>query len=297
MTPQQAFDRYEQIRPRLPMSVTKGSAREIAGLQDIAPEADAFVFDAYGVLNVGEKPIPGAHEKIQQLRREGKSLLVLTNAASFNRQQTVDKFARLGFEFHPEEIISSRDVCISHLKGFDSKTVFGVMAPTDFDPADLSWASVTLTDDIDAYDRVDAFLFLSSAAWTTHRQDLLQASLRRNPRPVVVGNPDLVAPRETGLTLEPGFFAHELMDQFMLSVTFHGKPFETVYKEVETRLKGVARDRIVMVGDTLHTDVLGAQAQGWKTALITDHGLFAGQDVRPYIVKCDIVPDWIAPSI
>ncbi|MFD1810358.1 HAD hydrolase-like protein [Gemmobacter lanyuensis] len=36
-----------------------------------------------------------------------------------------------------------------------------------------------------------------------------------------------------------------------------------------------------MVGDTLHTDILGGQAAGHGTILVTDHGLFKGRDVAP----------------
>ena len=35
-------------------------------------------------------------------------------------------------------------------------------------------------------------------------------------------------------------------------------------------------DKIAMFGDSLHTDILGAAAQGWKTVLVTKDGLFSG---------------------
>jgi ribonucleotide monophosphatase NagD (HAD superfamily) len=51
-----------------------------------------------------------------------------------------------------------------------------------------------------------------------------------------------------------------------------------------------------MVGDTLHTDILGGAAYGVKTALVTGHGLFANHNVTPYIAKSGIVPDYIMVS-
>jgi glycerol 3-phosphatase-2 len=50
------------------------------------------------------------------------------------------------------------------------------------------------------------------------------------------------------------------------------------------------------VGDTLHTDILGGAAYGVKTALVTGHGLFANQNVPPYIAQSGIVPDYIMVS-
>ena len=51
-----------------------------------------------------------------------------------------------------------------------------------------------------------------------------------------------------------------------------------------------------MVGDSLHTDILGAQAAGVASALVTDFGFLAGQDVGDAIAQTGIVPDVILPS-
>lgn len=297
MTPDQAFTRYEEIRNRLPAAPQGGDGTHIAGLHEMADQVDVFVFDAFGVLNVGETPIAGAHDRVRQLRDMGKKVLVLTNAASFTRAQTQAKFARLGFEFTPNEIISSRDVCETHLNSVSHSGRWGVVAPSGFSPDDLMVDAVALQHDLRTYDNVQAFLMLSSADWNASKQDLLHDSLRRNPRPLVVANPDLVAPREDGLSLEPGYFAHELQDRLGVRVIFHGKPFASVYEAVERRAVDIDSHRIAMIGDTLHTDVLGARARGWRAALITDHGLFSGLGVQKFIDISGIAPDWIAPSI
>lgn len=297
MTPEAAFTRYEEIRDRLPASCHKGRAAPIDGIHQVMDQTEAYVFDAYGVLNVGDRPIPGAHERVAELRAAGKSLLVLTNAASFTRAQTKEKFARLGFDFSSDEIISSREVCETCLRDIAPSGTWGVMAPPDFHPEELPVQAMALGDDAEVYDSVGAFLLLSTADWTAARQSLLEDSLKRQARPVVVANPDLVAPREAGLTLEPGFYAHALQDRLGITPVFHGKPFPSVYAAAQARLGGIAPQKITMVGDTLHTDVLGAQARGWNTALITAHGLFAGHDVSEFIARSGIVPDWIAPSI
>jgi glycerol 3-phosphatase-2 len=47
------------------------------------------------------------------------------------------------------------------------------------------------------------------------------------------------------------------------------------------------------VGDSLHTDILGGQAAGVKTALIAGYGFFAGNDVEAPIALSGIKPDYI----
>ncbi len=51
-----------------------------------------------------------------------------------------------------------------------------------------------------------------------------------------------------------------------------------------------------MVGDTLHTDVLGGAAAGLKTVLVTDHGLFSGLNADDFVRRSGIVPDFIIPT-
>ena len=42
-----------------------------------------------------------------------------------------------------------------------------------------------------------------------------------------------------------------------------------------------------MVGDSLHTDILGGAAAGMTTVLITDHGLFRGRMHCPFVFPAD----------
>ena len=143
------------------------------------------------------------------------------------------------------------------------------------------------------YDNSDAFLLLGSAVWTEERQEMLLDSLKRNSRPVYVGNPDIVAPREGGFSVEPGSFAHRVADITGISPIFYGKPFRNIFDLAFERLGNFNPDRTVMVGDSLHTDILGGHNVGIKTALIAGHGFFSGQDVVKPIEKSGIKPDYI----
>ncbi|MEM7613750.1 MAG: TIGR01459 family HAD-type hydrolase, partial [Pseudomonadota bacterium] len=86
-----AFARYEEVRARLPAAAFPATSVPRATLAEVAPEVDAFVLDAFGVLNVGQTAIPGAVARIAQLRAMGKTLIVLTNAASDTRAAALRK--------------------------------------------------------------------------------------------------------------------------------------------------------------------------------------------------------------
>jgi glycerol 3-phosphatase-2 len=286
-----AFARYEAIRHRLPQARFPGESRRAATLSDVADDYDVFVLDAFGVLNVGESPIPGAVARIAELRARGKRLFVLTNGATHRRIHALEKYGKLGFDFTAEEVVSSRDVAASALQAAPEGFSWAAAAGPEAGFEDLGARVEDLEADPTLYERADGFLLLSSASWRGADQERLVAALAARPRPVVVANPDLVAPRETGLTLEPGWWAHDLADRTGIAPAFYGKPFQDAYALIKARCPEVAPARIAMVGDTLHTDVLGGRAAGFGTILILAHGLFAGRDAEDFVARSGIRPD------
>jgi HAD superfamily hydrolase (TIGR01459 family) len=282
------FDRYEAIRHRMPQAEFGHTTKHVGSLLNIVGEADAFVFDAYGVLNVGETAIAGAAQRLDQLRAAGKAIRILSNAASYSHSAAVEKFARLGMNVTPEEIVTSRDAAIAGL----GPGLWGCITAAQDDLSDIDANVCRLDDNPEDFDRVDNFLFLSSAVWTDEHQSILAHSLRKRPRPLIVANADLVAPREGGFSLEPGYYAHLLADENLGDLTFFGKPFPQVYQRIAATLPRTAPHRIVMCGDTLHTDILGGGSCGWKTVLVTRDGLFAGMDTESFCRRCAIMPEW-----
>ena len=293
LTTHSIFERYEEIRKRMPKTSTPKKFQDINSLLDIAEKGYTFVFDAFGVLNVGETLIPGADKRLDQLRSIGCNIRILTNAASYDRNGAIDKFKRLGLSVKADEIVTSRDATLLCLRS----GTWGAIAAPDDQLSDISKDFIRIGHDPSDFDCVDGFVFLSSFGWTNNQQKLLTQSLLRRQRPVLIANADLVAPRDNGFSLEPGNFGHLLLDQGVKDVSFFGKPFPKVYDLLEQTLGEVDQDKIIMCGDSLHTDVIGAAARGWKTVLVTRDGLFAGFDTRDFCKRSNLYPDWRLPSI
>ena len=290
-----AWERYESVRSRLPAARAAGTTRQVRGLLEVAAEFDGFLFDSFGVLNVGETAIPGAAACLDALRAMGKRIRVLTNAASYTGDAALLKYRRMGLDVRRDEIVSSRDVTFAHLDAVAQGLLWGAIATADDDFADAGGLRLfDLLAPGRSWDEAQGLLFLSSARWTPDLQDRLVAALIRRPRPVVIGNPDLVAPREGGLSVEPGFWAHDLQDRTGIAQHLFGKPYPEAFR---IALSSMAPGRYAMIGDTLHTDILGGQAAGLATILVTDHGLFTGHNTAPYIAQSGIVPDIAMPAI
>lgn len=295
-TPDWVFARYESIRARLPRAAFAPGSDVIPDLGALEERFDAYLFDSFGVLNVGDTPIAGAQERLARLRDLGKHVVILTNAATPAAADLVAKYDRMGFAVPAAQIVSSRAVLATHMAPYGPDWRWSVIAPEASRIAELPGRAQPF--DRDSAGAADGFVFLSSQGWSVDRQDLLVEALRASKRPFLIGNPDLVAPRENALSLEPGAYAHDVADRTGIAPDFFGKPFTNAFAAALKALPpDLPRDRILMVGDTLHTDILGAAACGIASLLVTEHGVLRDLDIAACIAAAGIHPSYIAPHI
>ncbi len=290
-----AFARYCEVAPRLPSACSQ-PVRSImrAHLGELVDDIDVFVLDGFGVLNVGWEPVPHAAARLDELRNAGCAIRVLTNGATQPSTVTHAKYQRWQMNIAAEEVISSRDALARGLAHRDGE--WGFMAKEVSELGTLTPQHRLLEDDPQDYAAVDGFVLLGAGEWTQARHALLRAALKEHSRPVLVGNPDLVAPFAGDFSLEPGLYAHDLEDAGLAKPEFFGKPFANAFELVTETLGDVDPQRIAMVGDTLHTDILGGAVAGWKTVLVTGLGLMRDLEVERSIEMAGIRPDYIVQT-
>lgn len=126
----------------------------------IADEMDVFLLDAFGVLNIGETAIPGVPERVAGLQKAGKRVIVVSNAAGFPHSNLMRKYARLGYDFDPDDVITSRKAALAGL-GDMSATRWGLMATESLGREDLEHLDITyLAEDPSAYDAAEGYILM-----------------------------------------------------------------------------------------------------------------------------------------
>ena len=296
---EKVVDLYESMRPFFPSFQHNGQDTIVAPkLVNILDNFDALLLDAFGVLNSGSSLVPGIVETLDKAREKGITLLVVTNGASNNSSIKRDQLSNLGLEFSQDEIISSREAAEIFLTYNKPNGPLGVMGNTgnDFIIPDLN--CIELEQDYSMFDEVNSFILLGTLQWDTVWQDILCESLKNNPRPLFVANPDIVAPHKTNFSIEPAYFVSHLIANGVNLPFWLGKPFPTIFELGMNRItelsgRHIPLSRIGMVGDTLHTDILGANSIGIKSILMTKHGLFRNENVAKMIKRTGILPDFI----
>jgi glycerol 3-phosphatase-2 len=296
LTFDEAWREYRRSEPLLPAKPPRVSPLRTRDIGEIASGFDLIALDAWGVLSLGEQAIVAAPGAVARLRAAGKRLLVLSNGGSREAPALAARLRGFGFDFAPEEIINGLGFIGATLARLSLTPPIGLIADPPVPLPSLTRAMVPLEDDREAYDRASGFVFLSSDGWTPARQTLLEASLARHPRPLIVANPDIVSPEPDRCLAEPGYYAHRVAAATGERPIFCGKPFPAIYDALRARQPAIPADRVLCVGDTLHTDILGGRAAGHRTLLIED-GFCRGQDGAALAAECGIWPDFIAPRL
>ncbi len=238
-------------------------------LSDIIVKYDAFCFDGYGTLyNRGSFVYPGAKEWFAELRRAGKEIRLVTNAASNLDQALADEADARGFDFTVEETISSGSL----LKGWLSRLPAGGLpfgaGREVFYIGRATGVNVLAECGIAAVENpVSPVVAISSSTATDEMYAQALTILRRPGSLLLVLNPDAWAPRIDG-TRAPvsGELCERLRRESGCAAEYFGKPFPGIWQKVRATLPAGAK--AVMIGDTLGTDVYGAYVAGFDSALV-----------------------------
>lgn len=299
-----AWDTYLRAGPWLPTPPPPVTPRRVSGLTEVldAPDADIAVvaLDAYGVLHTGSRPIPGAARALATLRQRGVPLCVLTNDVTHAPAGVAHGLYRRGLDIRPDEVVSGRDLLPNALEAVGGGAGWGVIA---IHPRDIIARHPTLTN-VEALtpgrpetlDALDGFVLVDCFQWRPQELDAFREVMDRRARPLIIPNPDVTCPYDGVLTIEPGAIGLEMARRHDVSVHFLGKPFPGIYDLLKARFPDVAPERMLMVGDSPHTDILGARGAGLR-CLLVESGLLAGQDSAACFREAGLWPDYVSDSI
>ncbi len=241
---------------------------------------DVFFLDAYGVLVDADGGLPGASEFIGRISKSGKDYLILSNDASRLPLTAQRRYAGFGLDLDQTRILTSGLLLADHfaqhkLRGHrcivlgteDSRTYVRAAGGVTVDFGDPSADVIVVADD-------DDYPFLPTLnAVATVILRRLEKGLATH---YVMPNPDLIYPCSDGAigvcsgAIAALFEAVARVRDPSGSVRFIplGKPHHPMFDAALRRFPSCERSRIVMVGDQLGTDILGANRAGLDSVLI-----------------------------
>lgn len=232
-------------------------------LAEVVEKYDNFIMDIWGVIHDGKDVLPCAKEFVRYLSERNKFFCFLSNSP--RPSETVfNKFKELGISpVEQSQIISSGEFFLNDIKSGKSK-IFNANGPIyvygeNYHKELMAKLDLPKTKKIgDA----NAFLFL---AFTDTEEEHLQheaflQEAMQHGVPMLCINPDKIVMNGSNKRTCQGYYAsyYEGLEQ---KVYYYGKPHPEIFRYVLEKYN-LDRKKTLMIGDSLSTDVAGAESIG-----------------------------------
>lgn len=251
-------------------------------MHPVLSEVKGMLIDVDGVLYNDGIPVPGAPETIDFLRERGIPFRLITNTTMRSRNTLWKRLSSIGFRLEEREIFTAVRAAVEYLRSVGAKRYF----PLITDDAKKEFSD--FREDQDSPDFV--VVGDMGEAWTFQ---LLNQGFR-----ALMAGADLLALQKNrfwmsqkGLQLDAGPFVAALEYASDKKAILVGKPNRAFF-EMALQDMGLKPQDVVMIGDDIESDIVGAQRLGMKTILVKT-GKFMPRDLKKG-VKPDIVLDSIA---
>jgi HAD superfamily hydrolase (TIGR01450 family) len=278
--------------------------KRIDNFKSIIDRYEIIFFDAFGVLKNYQGLLPGIENTFAYLEDQKKEYYIVTNDASRSPAQLADSYHKKGLTaIAPQRIISSGMLTKEYL---DLKVQDGIVAylgtPDSAHYIDTSGLHTLPISQVNSnnIDKVSALIFLDDEGfdWCNDLNKTVNL-LRKKTIPVIVANTDHAYPLSVSdVAIAIGGIA--MMVENIVGKKFirFGKPDSQMFMfayDMIREYRSISKKEIVMVGDTLSTDILGGNKFGLDTVLVLS-GNTLPKDAETRITATGIMPTYICDS-
>lgn len=272
--------------------------------EELADSYSCIFFDAYGVLKSSAGTYAGVLERLIEFEAQGKQVYVVTNDSSKSPERMAESYTAPGHGqvIPAQRIVSSGLLATEFLR---NKVPNGWVAylgkPASawyIEQAGLLPVPVSEVTDHDP--RALVLLDDEGFDWFTDLNRVVNL-VRRHNMPVVIANGDLTYPSSpTDFNVAVGGLGFLLEQALSRSFIRFGKPdpmlFSYAYHHALSENPSLTKRDVLMVGDTLTTDILGGNKYGIATALVLS-GITSKEEYDGRIRSSGIMPNYVCESI
>ncbi len=273
--------------------------------RSIVKNYKAVFFDAFGVLKNHQGLIPGIIKTFEYLDNKGIKYYLLTNDSSRSPEMLAKWYQDRGVQqVTADKILSSGMVAMEYFKLKVSNGNAVAYLGTENSAHYIETAGLTTVAvkdiDLNNIDHIESFAFLDDEGFNWN-EDINKAInlLRKKNMTVVVANTDINYPvNQNDVSVAVGSLADMVEKIIGKSFIRFGKPdaqmfllaYERALQDIE-----VKRNEILMVGDTLHTDIIGGNKFGLDTVLVLSGNTLPDM-AQIRISSSGIIPTFICES-
>jgi len=271
--------------------------KTIKGMEEVFAPYDAFIFDLWGVLHDGLKALPQSIEILKLLKKAERKIWLLSNAPR-RASNVVKCLTEMGISKNlyngiltsgemtwlalKDELINKWGKSCFHLGPYEHSNIYvglDINITTDISKADfiLNSGVFNNSDDVDEY------------------RDFFKEPLS-NKTPMLCANPDKIVHIGKKLVICSGALAG-LYEEMGGKVVYFGKPYREAYSICK---KSLDTDNILAIGDSMITDIKGANSAGIDSLLVLS-GIHRNEvsleNINNFIEKYPYNPNYIIEKL
>lgn len=237
---------------------------------DLAADYDVILSDVWGVVHNGVSNWPDACTALARFRQGGGTVVLISNAPRpgerLKAQLDGFKVPREGYD----AIVSSGDVTVSEIVARSGEPVFHIGPARDYSLFDGLDAPRVAAEEASYV--VCSGLFDDDTETPDDYRPTLETMLERKLL-MICANPDVVVERGDHLVYCAGAIA-DLYGELGGEVLYAGKPYAPIYERALAKAEALRGSptplkRVLAIGDSIRTDVTGAQRLGIDCLFIT----------------------------
>jgi HAD superfamily hydrolase (TIGR01450 family) len=226
----------------------------------IADQYDVFLFDLDGVIYRDDAVLAGSRSCIRKLRALGKKVYFLTNDPRPTRQELCDRLNSMEISVSKEEIITSGWATAQYLAENNILDVFAIA--TEGFISELKALGIRIKIDVGCQAVVVGYNENTNFAQIQQAIRHLEKGSR-----FIATNADKSFPGRDGQCIATGAIVEMIRIVSGKQALIIGKPYSYIFSIVLRKI--VPDSRMVMICDSLETDILGAHRQGIDAILLS----------------------------
>lgn len=218
-----------------------------------------FVLDMDGTIYLGDNVFDHALKFVHTVREHGIKVAYFTNNASRSPEIYYDRLARMGFDPHDGDIVTSGDITIDYLKKHhpgESVYLVGTKALED----SFVESGITLSD--------KAKIVVSSFDTSlTYEKLVIACDLIRGGALFYSTHPDFNCPTADGFIPDSGAICALITASTGKQPKYFGKPYRETAEGIAARFN-IPLSQTAIVGDRLYTDIALGRNNGLTSILV-----------------------------
>ncbi len=243
-------------------------------------DLEGILFDIDGTIVVGNNPMPGAKKLLDYLRTSQIPFKFLTNDGSHSPEEKASIMAEGHIIVDKNEIITCSSVIADYAKKHnlinDKVFIFGDLGIPNY--AEL--AGLEVENDISKLETCSGIIISEGEYdWLENITAAVNFYMHNPNRYLIIPNPDSYWPAEIKGNIGIGSggiarFITTILEEAKINIEpiYLGKPYAGIFdyaiEKLEKETGRLNRNKIIMLGDSVRSDILGANNAKLKSGLI-----------------------------